>query len=60
MIIPPWWGRGVGADIKPAFLKYFACVDTERVLLKLWLSWLQLLLGFVLLLGMEVETSVFP
>lgn len=57
MIIPTWWGW---ADIKPAYLKNFACVGTERVLLKLWLSWLLLLLGFVLLLGMEIETSVFP
>ena len=57
MIIPTGGGW---ADIKPAFLKNFACVGTERVLLKLWLSWLLLLLGFVLLLGMEIETSVFP
>lgn len=46
--------------MEPAFPKYFACVGTERVLLKLWLSWLLLLLGFVLLLGMGIETSVFP
>lgn len=46
--------------MEPAFPKYSACVGTERVLLKLWLSWLLLLLGFVLLLGMGIETSVFP